>query len=519
MSIQFPEDPQNGDLFQPKPNPNNLVFEYDEGTNSWTIVGPDNIATIDYVDDQLSDSTSDVVRNYHLHTSVNSVSITANYLYYYNENDTGDPYDSGSDINAVSHCDYIFSSGVQGGVQIDNLTPEVAVAQEIKDWHYCMESHMGAGRFKAVGVDYNGYTLSYKFKHIKGFNFHVKDKEDNSVSWIEDANVGDVIEVNYETASAGNPKYAIYKILSIYELDNYSTPSYGVSVDFMESATPDEAFISNPNDTYYEFRNYLQPLNSGGGKLSGDLKIVSDSTEALSVWRNEDPITNPANPHNLLFKVDTTNNKLLSSTQYDKALRRDTHQDDELLITLNHFNTRLGFTGEYSTGDNGPFVKKAGDVMTGTLKIRRGVSNGSGANTLVIEGKNTSNTLFNLFYVFKDTNNGDAVRYQGRILNNKDIVNKQFVDTSVSDLKTEITNAQYLKRKREKDEENKMLENLDFGSKRGKNLKADEHSDNTDAANVQYVKDRMSGKIHNGKLTEEGLLYTINGCLYFNTYS
>ena len=71
MSIQFPEGPQNGDLFQPKPNPNNLVFEYDKGTNSWTIVGPDNIATIDYVNDQLSDSTSDVVRNYHLHTSVN----------------------------------------------------------------------------------------------------------------------------------------------------------------------------------------------------------------------------------------------------------------------------------------------------------------------------------------------------------------------------------------------------------------------------------------------------------------
>ena len=59
----------------------------------------------------------------------------------------------------------------------------------------------------------------------------------------------------------------------------------------MESATPDESFVSNPNNTYYEFRNYLQPLNSGGGKLSGDLKIVSDSTEALSVWRNEDTIT------------------------------------------------------------------------------------------------------------------------------------------------------------------------------------------------------------------------------------
>ena len=519
MSIQFPEGPQNGDLFQPKPNPNNLVFEYDQGTNSWTIVGPDNIATIDYVDDQLSDSTSDVVRNYHLHTSVNSVSITANYQYYYSDTNTGNPYDSGGDINVVSHCDYIFSSGVQGGVLTDNLTPEVAVAQEIKDWHYCMESHMGDGQFKVVGVDYDGYTLSYKFKHIKGFNFHLEDKEGNDISWIEDANVGDVIEVNYETASAGSPKYAIYKILSIYELANYRNPSYGVSVDFMESATPDESFVSNPNNTYYEFRNYLQPLNSGGGKLSGDLKIVSDSTEALSVWRNEDPIVNPANPHNLLFKVDTTNNKLLSSTQYDRALRKDTHQDDELLITLNHFNTRLGFTGDYSTGDNGPFVKKAGDTMTGTLTIKRGLSNGSGKNTLVIEGKDKDGNKNDLFFVFKDSNKGDAVRYQGQILANKDIVNKQFVDTSVSDLKTEITNAKYLKRKKENKEDNHMLENLDFGNKRGKRLVADEHSDGTDAANVQYVRDRMSGKIHNGKLTDEGILYTINGCLYFNTYS
>ena len=523
MSIQFPEGPQNGDLFQPKPNPNNLVFEYDKGTNSWTIVGPDNIATIDYVNDQLSDSTSDVVRNYHLHTSVNSVSITANYLYYYSGSDNGDPYDSAGDINQDTHCDYIFSSGVQGGVLIDNKSEEVVVASEIKDWHYCMEPHMGPQQFKAVGVDYNGYTLSYKFKHIKGFNFHQKDKEDNLVNWIEEANVGDVIEVNYETGSAGSPKYAIYKILAIYELDNYAIPSYGVSVDFMESATPDEAFASNPNNTYYEFRNYLQPLNSGGGKLSGDLKIVSDSTEALSVWRNQDPITNPANPHNLLFKVDTTNNKQLSSTQYDRALRTDTHLDDELLVTLNHFNTRLGLPVDYNTGDNGPFVKRAGDVMTGTLTLKRGTANGSGPKTLIIEGLNKAGNKFNMFYANKDSANGDSIRYFGDIRLDNDIVNKGFVDTSVADLSKEITDAAYLK-KSGAGTDNQMASSLNFGGNKGINLKcgnndAGDGANNTDAANVKYVKDRMSGKIHNGRLADEGILYTINGCLYFNTYS
>jgi hypothetical protein len=431
MTIQFPENPQNGDTFQPKPNPNNLVFEFDDATNSWTIVGPDNIATIDYVDDQLSDSTSDVVRNYHLHTSVNSVSITANYQYYYSDTNTGNPYDSAGDINQDTHCDFIFSSGVKGAVEIDNLQVEDAVAYEIEDWHKCMEAHMGDGQFKVVGVDYDGYTLSYKFKDIKGFNFHLKDKENNEVSWIEEANIGDVIEVNYETGSAGSPKYAIYKILAIYELQNFTNPSYGVSVDFMESATPDEAFVSNPANSYYEFRNYLQPLNSGGGKLSGDLKIVSDSTEALSVWRNEDTITQD-NPHNLLFKVDTTNNKLLSSKQYDRALRSDTHLDEELLVTLNHFNTRLGFPKEYTTGDNGPFVKTSGDTMTGTLTLERGTTN---------------------------------------------------------------------------------------GSQKGINLQCKDEAAGTDVASVQYVKDRMSGKIHNGLLQDEGQLYTHNGCLYFNTYS
>jgi len=517
MSIQFPEGPQNGDLFQPKPNPNNLVFEYDDATNSWTIVGPDNIATIDYVDDQLSDSTSDVVRNYHLHTSVNSVSITANYLYYYNENNNGNPYDSAGDINVTTHCDYIFSSGVQGAVQIDNKSEEQAVAEEIEDWHYCMEAHMGPGEFKAVGVDFNGYTLSYKFKHIKGFNFHVTDKDNNDVSWIEKANIGDVIEVNYETGAAGSPKYAIYKILAIHELNTYASASYGVSVDFMESATPDEAFSSNPVNTYYEFRNYLQPLNSGGGELSGDLKIVSDSTQALSVWRNEDPIKTPANPHNLLFKVDTTNNKLLSSTQYDKALRKDTHQDDELLVTLNHLNTRLGVPTDYNTGDNGPFVKKAGDSMTGTLTIKRGTKNGSGTNTLVIEGKKGDNVI-NMFYCNKDANLGDSVRYKGLIATDNDIVNKGFVDTEIGDLSTEISNENYLKKDSEATT-NQMTANLNFGSQRGINLETPDNAGDKDAANVKYVKDRMSGKIHNGHLSDEGVLYTMKGCLYFNTYS
>ncbi len=515
MTIQFPENPQNGDTFQPKPNPNNLVFEFDDGTNSWTIVGPDNIATIDYVDDQLSDSTSDVVRNYHLHTSVNSVSITANYQYYYSDTNTGNPYDSEGDINQDTHCDFIFSSGVEGGVQIDNLSVEEAVAIEIEDWHKCMEAHMGAGQFKAVGVDYNGYTLSYKFKNIKGFNFHLKDKENNDVSWIEEANIGDVIEVNYETGSAGSPKYAIYKILAIYELQNFATPSYGVSVDFMESATPDEAFASNPTNTYYEFRNYLQPLNSGGGKLSGDLKIVSDSTEALSVWRNEDTITQE-NPHNLLFKVDTTNNKLLSSKQYDRALRNDTHLDDELLVTLNHFNTRLGFPTDYSTGDNGPFVKRSGDTMTGTLTLERGVTNGSGAKTFIIKGKNTSGTEEKMFYAFKDIS-GDSVRYVGVIKDINDIVNKKFVDTSISNLSKEIEGKNYLKKNSSADS-NKMTSSLNFGSQKGINLSCGDSANNSDAASVGYVKARMSGKIHNGVLKDEGQLYTTGGCLYFNTY-
>lgn len=516
MALNFPPNPPNGETWQPKPNPHNLVFEYDEQTNSWNIVGPDNIATTDYVDGKLSDSTSDVVRNYHLHTSVNSVSITANYIYNYSDTNTGNPYDSGDDINRTTHCDYIFSSGVQGRVQIEKQDPFDAIADEIDDWHKCMESHTQNGQFKVVGVDVeNGCTLSFKYKHICGFNFTAKDQDGQPTNWLEEANIGDVIEVNYESGVSGNPRYAIYKILNIQELTTYAEPVYGVSVQFMESATPDTEFRTNPSNTYYEFRNYLQPLNSGGGTLSGDLKIVSDSNQAFSVWRNEDPV-NTQNPHALVLKVDTTENKILGSDEYDRALRNPTHVDNGLLVTLNHLNKRLGIDDPiYSTADNGPFLPLRGGTLTGPLTIKRS----SASQVFVIEGKNTSGNIINLFYVYKNSG-GDSVRYYGKISSNNDIVYKKYVDDKVKNLSDQVSNANYLK-KQDSSNDNKMLASLNFGGQQGINLntpESDSVAKDTDAANCKFVRDRMDGKIFNGHITTEGKLYTVNGCLYFNTY-
>lgn len=516
MGLQFPTNQPNGTTWEPTPNPYNLVFEYDDSTNSWNIVGPDNIATTDYVDAQLSDSSSDVIRNYHLHTSVNSVSITANFTYQYNDTDLGDPHNSQGNINEDTHCDYIFSSGVQGRVLIDNESVTQAIAAEIDDWHKCMESYTSKGQFKVVGVDVeNGYVTSYKYKDICGFNFSAYDKDNEVNNWFEEANVGDVIEVNYDSGSSGTPRYAIYQILDIQELKTYNDHRYGVSVQFLESATPDTEFRTNAAGTHYQFRNYLQPLNSGGGTLSGDLKIVSDSNQALSVWRNEDEITN-SNPHNLLLKVDTTNNKLLSSKQYDKALRTPSHVDDELLVTLNHLNTRLGIEDPiYTTQDNGPFLAIRGGTMTGTLIINRS-SSGSGASTFIVKGKNTSQNIINLFYVYKDSG-GDSVRYNGRITNNKDIVTKEFVDSEITALDNKVTNSKYLK-KNSSGDSNKMTTDLNFGTKTGINVNMKADPKDNDIANVGYVKSKMSGLIHNGYTPTKGLLYTEGGSLYFNNY-
>jgi len=117
MTIQFPVNPDNEMVWSPEDNPYNLIFQYDSSTNSWQIVGPDNLATTDYVDDKILETGSDVIRNYDLHTNVNTVSLVADYLLKSTAGRVAT--DSPNSTGEVYTCDQVFRDGLYGDTIVD----------------------------------------------------------------------------------------------------------------------------------------------------------------------------------------------------------------------------------------------------------------------------------------------------------------------------------------------------------------------------------------------------------------
>lgn len=510
MPITFPNGPSNGDTYSPTPNPYNLVFEFDDPTNSWRIVGPDNIATTDYVDDQLKDNNSDVVRNYHLHTSVNQISITAPYILNSSDNMVG----SGNPVNDITTCDDIFAKGCLADHTIDLHPPNEVLDDQVPDWQMCISNHMTPSMFETVGYDFVDDKKSYEFQHIHTFQFSETDGDGGSNEWDIESHIGDIIEVNYISGGSGNAKYAIYQVVDIVRYTVKATPSYGIRVNFLESDTPEEPFTNNSPGTFYQFRNYLQPLNSGGGMLSGDLKIVSDSTEALSVWKNEDAI-GASNLYNLVLKVDTNTNKILCNDEYEFGFGQGDLLDKELLVPYGYFLKKLGIPDyTYSSTTDGPFVQIRGGTMTGTLTINRD-SSLTGKGTLVLKGRSPGGADVSMLYGFKDNTNGDSVRYEGLQVDDKDLVTYGTVSSIKSDLQDQIDDRL---KKNDSSDKNKMTDNLNLGSKKIIKMATPSGDDDKEGANVAYVKSKMSGKIHNGYTSTKGLMYVDYGTLYFNDY-
>jgi hypothetical protein len=521
MVIEFPKDPPNELVWSPEDNPYNLIFQYDSTTNSWQIVGPDNLATTDYVDSKILETGSDVIRNYDLHTNVNTVSIVGNYIL--NSTTSRLAVDSPNGVGDVFTCDQVFRDGVYGDTVIENppLTLEASYAYQVPDWQQCQNRYVGAKEFEVVGYDEETTALSYKYKDIKTFLFNAHDINYSSVlqtgeehDWLKDCNPGDTLEVNYIVeGGGGDPRYALYRVLDVIEYTEYSPKRYGVYVNFLASATPEVEFLNNPANTHYEFRNYLQPLNSSGGKLSGDLKIVSDSTSALSVWRIEDDFAERA------FNVNTQTGEVIASRKLsEKITKTDEVSNQNTVATIGFVNNRLGIKDEgdtgYKTRPNGPYLQIIGGTMTGTLTINRKSGGGSGQFVLKgLVGTNQNSNVLNSFI----SSDGDSVRYHGRMVHDKDIVNVKHVKDNVTTINNNL--AKKLSRGDGANaNDNKMAVNLQMNNHFITGVKEPSNNNNDYAATVKFVKDRMSGKISNTYESDPGLLFDLNGVLYYNTY-
>ena len=71
MTIQFPSGDQ---LFDGKVHEaEGLTYIYDEANLSWNLIGPDNVATIDYVDQVVLGDARNIRRNYDISRSKSDI--------------------------------------------------------------------------------------------------------------------------------------------------------------------------------------------------------------------------------------------------------------------------------------------------------------------------------------------------------------------------------------------------------------------------------------------------------------
>lgn len=507
MSIYFPRNPSAGQVY-PKPGDvdelkktGGIIFEYDSITNSWNIIGPDNVASTDWVLAQLDDDKTALERGYDLVSATNDITVDANYNYV-----------SG---HAASNAD--FESGMRGDVLEDGKDYDESLSIQLDDWeHTTYEANKpGTTAFTVAGINKriiddsldqgitepNVSVFSTEYRDIVEFFIHQNDRDGAFSDIFNNMGVGDTLEISFE-GSDGNFDYSIYKVKSITEYKDRDTNSSGdteflsIRVDFHSSSSPDKEILLTSTSTYYRFQNYKKAFSAEGGDISGYLRLVNTDPEVLSVKAiGEDE-------H--LFIVDTTNNNVNLNELHDYDLDYDGVKTNTAVVTKGHLNRRLGNVSVDAT-TKGPYLQIRGGTLTGEtgLVIRRqdNVSNGN-SGTFTIEGRTKGNnasggTILETYL----KSNGDEIRYHGDYENRKSIMPKHAIEDKIN---TDLNS--YIKKSGGRDDAT-MSGRL--------YLLTQDPVDGDEAANKKYVDDRPL-VVPVGDPGLDGALWSEQGTLYWN---
>lgn len=528
MAVFFPTNPQNGDYYPDVKDPDyvvkleetkGIVYQYDDSTNSWTIVGPDNIATTEWVLDQLLDDQTNLDKGYDLISATNTVGLLSNYNY-----------------TNLTECNTNADTGLRNSIYSEPTPGESGLGlsiQEACDLEYdvwincCLTSlnKVASGEFTTFGVDKeaaeaddNSVALfSRKYKNTKSFLFSENDKEGNGVLWLETVKIGDTIEINYR-GSSGNLDYIIYRVESVEKrveknANDKDFPGIFVEVLYLSSNDPDRDFRSTTGNTYYEFKTYKKAYSTAGGIIDGPLHVIHTATDNAIFSAKEDG----AEP---TLQIDTVNNTLKVNDNYDSNLApsvdadgKDVDPDPNLLVTLSHLDQRFGGNDVLNPNKNGPFLSTKGGTLTSEVTTVVGRKSGvnSGIGNFDIRGKTSSssaNTNNNLFTTKHQSNGADYISYNSSEKSKADgILNKSQIDELIKGTDDKLDD--YV---------------LKAGSTMTGNLTLPSTAPGTGNANKynavtrDYADNLPMGPVKDGESTVKGQFYWLNGALYINPY-
>lgn len=503
MAINFPAKWPDGESWPAEGDHRNLaetkgvIFKYDRGTNSWDIVGPDNIATTDWVLGQKADDTTNLERAYDLVTATNDIGV-----------------DAGYNTKQNTICDNTFEQTLRGGVSAPNQDPnlggdgkdvEEVLEYAFPDWTTCVSAGgLGAGSMAFIGYDHytadpnvnsgDLSTLSYKYSEIAGFIFTSTDKDDNPIDWFGDVATDDTIEVSFE-GSTGNTEYIIYTISHVTVVDSTRT---SIRVRYVGSSHPDQEFRITGQNTYYQLRTYKRSVTTAGATFDGPIRVKQDDQRALTAKPKD-----TAAPDT--FNVDTTTGKVSASHEYSVNIGTPGFEDTELLVTYGYINTRLG---PDEPGLRGPWLPLSGGIMDNyngvIIKAEAGGSNNG--KTFTIRGKtSTSSAGQSELLTVKSSGNVDYLSLNSTVDGAGDaVLNRTQIAALIS---SGADTTEYLPLSGGKMKSNAVITGISTSI----------NSANDSACSKAYADSKEF--VHNGSSTLEGQIWTDGSTLFFNPYS
>ena len=386
-----------------------IIYQYDTITNSWNVVGPDNVATTDWVNAQFKDDQTALDKGYDLIAATNDITLDANYKFAETHPDRNTRLESG-----------IRGEVIDDGNNFDDVL--IDYLEEFEEDTLRLDSVPGGGSLAVAGLNRasiealnNTYAFSVQYQHIVDimFNDYIgAEKQD----WLSNSGVGDTLEINF-IGSDGNLEYAIYNVTSKRNVpyvdgqtdgdggmadDITYTPSnvWALRVEYQASSNPEKGFQRTSTNTFYNVKVFKKAFTADGGEINGPLHVVHTSDDAFLVK------SDIANSEPLIL-ADTDGNMLLSNTEYDQLLDYQGTVPDYGLVTYGHLNRRLG--NDDPSAGKGPYLPLAGGTTTGAGRItfkREGAGTAYSERTFTVQGKITTSGNIGTLFTFRTGDSG-----------------------------------------------------------------------------------------------------------------
>ena len=534
INLNFPLYPKPGETYPTDLTPYDIRYQYDADTNSWNIIGPDNVATIEYVDNAVNNNNKNIRRNYDLHQTTNVLTLNDSFAHV--RLDSAAAESGRNSLLTELYEDTSVNPPISSSVPLMTREEVAERSYTLEEWFYhcSQKSKEQIVDFFSFDIDNMSVNqgMTEVMPDIMGIWVDGRKRDGTEDLTHENFEVGSVIELknilSQEQYGFDDNQYGLYKIVrketeyieivrdangnaigtNVISYDN----AVGLGVVFLYSYTGTDQpnrLVQSPDEAVqnYKLISYLKSLDKTGGDVTGELHIIHDSETTFTVRKDEDT--------DETLVVDTTNNDVTLNQSYnDELLTINTDHDlrSTSVATVGYVNDRLGVNNIYDNTDSGPFVRIEGSTMRGALTIDN-ITSMNGSIPFVLQGVPTPGGSRTPVLTFRLDAAGDRVDYFGTCTQPYEIVNNDRLNSQISSITSDL--------------DDKLLGYVKTtgGTVSGHisvtSSVASREPGNNDYTPYAWVRDISVAKVLNNpdnNVIQPGYLYERNGSLYYYSF-